>query len=262
MSLLAPSLTFLTPHPRQQQRPLFVFLPGLDGSGELLQVQSPYLRDAFDICCLAIPTQDRSDWPGLVAQLAALIAQERGSTTRPVVVCGESFGACLALELACCYPDWIQQLVLLNPASSLPRRPWLSWGSGLVPWLPEPVYYHTAAWLLPWLVAVERVAAADQQALLKAMQQVPAETVMWRLGLLNQFQVDSQRLESLAALEVVLVAGGADRLLPSVSEVKRLQAHLPQAQVVILPDSGHACLLEAEVVLADLLKVQGAECVV
>jgi pimeloyl-ACP methyl ester carboxylesterase len=245
-------LAFLPPPHRQHHLPLFVFLPGLDGTGELLHLQTPRLTAAFDVRCLAIPGDDRSDWADLAAQVIALIQTELAGQTRPVVLCGESFGACLAMETTSRYPQWIQQLVLLNPASSLPGRPHIGWGSGLVRWLPDGLYRQSATWLLPWLAATEHVAEPEQQALLNAMQRVPQETSLWRLGLLNQFRVDAQTLPT-SDLEVLLIAGTADRLLPSVSEIQRLQTYLPQAKLVTLAESGHACLLERRVDLAAIL---------
>jgi hypothetical protein len=46
-----------------------------------------------------------------------------------------------------------------------------------------------------------------------------------------------------------------DRLLPSIQEGGRLQRAIPGAMRVILPDSGHAPLLETGVDLAALMQV-------
>ena len=46
-------------------------------------------------------------------------------------------------------------------------------------------------------------------------------------------------------MPVLLVGSGQDRLLPSLSEQTRLQRLLPNAQRLVLPDSGHTALLEA-----------------
>jgi len=54
--------------------------------------------------------------------------------------------------------------------------------------------------------------------------------------------------------QVLLIAGGSDRLLPSVNEVERLVTILPNTKTVILPDSGHACLLEQKVNLYEILQ--------
>jgi pimeloyl-ACP methyl ester carboxylesterase len=51
-----------------------------------------------------------------------------------------------------------------------------------------------------------------------------------------------------------LLAGAADRLLPSLSEAEHLVKVLPNAEMVVLPHSGHACLLEREVNLYEIIK--------
>jgi pimeloyl-ACP methyl ester carboxylesterase len=75
------------------------------------------------------------------------------------------------------------------------------------------------------------------------------------LSLLRQFDVKDEQLRRLTQ-QVLLLAGGSDRLLPSVTEVMRIVNILPNAKTVILPDSGHACLLEKDVNLYEILKAQ------
>ena len=55
---------------------------------------------------------------------------------------------------------------------------------------------------------------------------------------------------------VLILASGADRLLPSVAEARRLVRALPDTQTVKLPNSGHACLLESDVCLGRILQSQ------
>lgn len=47
-----------------------------------------------------------------------------------------------------------------------------------------------------------------------------------------------------ARVPTLLIASAGDKLLPSLSESSRLQRLMPQAQRVVLPDSGHTALLE------------------
>ena len=68
---------FLTPKPPKPDRPLFVFLPGMDGGGLLLRSQIPKLANHFDIRCLAIPADDMASWEVLVSETIALIEAEK-----------------------------------------------------------------------------------------------------------------------------------------------------------------------------------------
>ena len=69
-SNLKSQVCFLTPSPLCPEKPLFVFLPGMDGTGQLLRTQIPDLETVFDIRCLAIPPDDLSTWDELSAKVA------------------------------------------------------------------------------------------------------------------------------------------------------------------------------------------------
>jgi len=75
------------------------------------------------------------------------------------------------------------------------------------------------------------------------MRSVPPETVLWRLSLVKEFDVDETQLRQLTQ-PVLVIASALDRLLPSITEARRLVKILPNAQMVVLPYSGHACLLK------------------
>lgn len=62
-------MNFLKPTDPRPDLPLFLFFPGMDGTGQLFTVQIPRLMDAFEIRCLTIPQTDQSDWETLVKKL-------------------------------------------------------------------------------------------------------------------------------------------------------------------------------------------------
>ncbi|MBO1349843.1 MAG: hypothetical protein EBE86_021810 [Hormoscilla sp. GUM202] len=62
-------LRFLTPCQPRPEYPLFVFLPGMDGTGRLLHRQTPSLQKTFDIRCLAIPPDDLTDWDAMAKEV-------------------------------------------------------------------------------------------------------------------------------------------------------------------------------------------------
>jgi pimeloyl-ACP methyl ester carboxylesterase len=259
------AMKLLSPNPPNDQLPLFVFLPGMDGSGQLLHRQLEGLGKRFDVRCLALPVDDVSEWDRLVEQVTQLITQEMAKETaqersqkqknslRPIYLCGESFGGCLALKLAAYRPKLFQRLILINPASSFSRLPWLYWGSSFADWLPTPLFHLSAMGLVPFLVDPERVLSADCDALLRVMQAVTPQAAAWRLRLLRHFRIDSIDLFRLH-MPVLLVAGDCDRLLPSSQEIRQIAQQLPMAQTHFLAKSGHACLLEQEVNLGEILQ--------
>ncbi len=253
---MSPKPRLIAPRPTRPGRPLFIFLPGMDGTGTLLQQQLESLEKGFNVRCLSIPSDDLTAWEDLADHVLHLIRREQRHHPHPLYLCGESFGGCLALQLAATDPDLFDRLILINAASSFARLPWLKWGSLLSSWLPTSLYQLSATGLVPFLIESSRVRSRERQALLKAMQSVSPQSAAWRLSLLRNFELHKLSLEHLRQRTVV-IAGGRDKLLPSVEEAQRLVNLLPNAQMTILPTSGHACLLEAETNLYSILQRQG-----
>lgn len=245
---------FLTPGRVNPNYPLFVFLPGMDGTGQLLRSQTKGLETAFDVRCLAIPPDDLTNWEDLTSKVVNLIEEQlKERPSRLVYLCGESFGGCLAMKVALEAPHLFDRIILVNPASSFNQRPWLRWGAQLNRLVPENLYAVSALALIPFLSNLARTAPRDRGDLLKAMQSVPAKTANWRISLVSEFDVDETQLRHLTQ-PVLIIAGAADHLLPSVHEAERLVNRLPNAKMVVLSQSGHACLLETDVSLFDIMR--------
>jgi len=261
------NLSFITPTLPKPEYPLFIFLPGMDGTGQLYQRQANRLAKFFDIRCLSISPDDMSDWNSLAESAIALIKKElllkqgnrngkspsSPSPRPPVYLCGESFGGCLALKLALEAPWLFGRLILVNPSSSFNQRPLLSWGIHFTQWMPEFFHSVSSLGLLPFLAALERMATSDRLALLEAMNSVPPRVVSWRLSLLRDFAVFGKDLRRLTQPMLILASRG-DRLLPSIEEAKRLVNYLSHAQAIVLPHSGHACLLETDIYLDEIMQ--------
>jgi pimeloyl-ACP methyl ester carboxylesterase len=225
----------------------------MDGTGKLLRTQTAGLERGFDVRCLAIPPDDLTSWDDLTQVVVDLIQTElEQSPGRSVYLCGESFGGCLAMKVALHSPDLFERIILVNPASSFNQQLWLSWGSHVTRWLPSVLYHWSSIGLMPLLANLERMAPEDRHALLRAVQSVPQKTSIWRLALLHDFYLPDLQLKQLTQ-PILLIAGLADRLLPSDTEAQRLSQLLPNAKLLMLPKSGHACLLEADVNLYEIL---------
>ncbi|WP_445638279.1 Alpha/beta hydrolase [Nostoc sp. DSM 114161] len=245
---------FLTPKRLQPEYPLFVYLPGMDGTGQLLRSQTAGLEVGFDVRCFAIPRKDLTSWDVLANSVLDLIhAELEKSSHRPVYLCGESFGGCLAMKVAIKAPQLFKRIILINPASAFHLRPFLNWASQITYLVPSGLYDVGALGLLPFLASLPRISRSDRHELLRTMRSVPPETVHWRLSLLREFEIDEEKLRQLKQ-PVLLIAGGSDRLLPSVTEAKRLGNIIPNTEIVVLPECGHACLLEQDINLYEILK--------
>ena len=66
------------------------------------------------------------------------------SSCGPVILLGDSFGACLALRIALKYPELVHRMVLVNSAttfaSSLGGLPAVLTSTNLLGFFPEPLY--------------------------------------------------------------------------------------------------------------------------
>ncbi len=248
---------FLKPNKFQPDYPLFIFLPGMDGTGKLLRSQVTDLENVFDVRSLSIPPNDRMTWDVLTNQVVSLLKAELNQKiNQTVYLCGESFGGCLAMKVILLAPTLIKRLILINPASAFHQNPWIAWGSQITQWVPDWLYQGAMLGVLPFLAALERINISNRYALWKAMQSVPQENSVWRLSLLKHFQISAEQLGQLTH-PVLLIASGSDRLLPSVAESEYLLKCFSHATRVILPNSGHACLLETEINLVDILRKSG-----
>ena len=249
-------LRFLSPQGINLELPLLIYLPGMDGTGELFELQATSLAAYFDIRCLHIPSDNTDGWQVLANRTSELIKSEIAlNKERPIYLCGESFGGCLALQIALGEPSLIQRLILINPASSFNQRPLLSLGINITDLMPEWLHSFSSVSLLPFLAQLNRIDPSDRLKLIKAIKSMPPKIASWRMSLLQNFQVSTARLSNLN-LPTLVIAGMADRLLPSIEEARRLVKILPKAKMAILPHSGHACLLETETNLRAILRQQ------
>lgn len=153
-------------------------------------------------------------------------------------------------------PHLFDRVILVNPASSFRRLPWMHFGSLVTQQLPGLAYRYSSRGLAPFLMDPFRVARRDREALETAMGSVPVKVAAWRMALLGRFEVERLPLERMTH-PVLLIAGERDLLLPSKREAKSLQARFPNAQLTLLPNSGHACLLERETDLLKILRQHG-----
>jgi pimeloyl-ACP methyl ester carboxylesterase len=239
---------------KQAVAPLFIYLPGMDGSGELFGIQAEALKRFFELKCLKIPTQDLGDWESLVCRSLALIKSELDNNlSREIYLCGESFGACLAIKIALAAPELFHKIILVNPASSFRQQTWLNWTTEIVQVVPDFIHQGATFGLLPLLCSLDKTKEKERIALLEAMRSLPQKIVSWRLSLLKNFAIETYKLKDLIQ-PILILASDRDLLLPSVREAQRLRKFLPHAKLEILAESGHACLLEREIKLDRILQ--------
>jgi pimeloyl-ACP methyl ester carboxylesterase len=245
------------PEVRNPEVPLLIYLPGMDGTGELFSHQIGYLSKVLEVHCLTIPNNDLNTWDYLSEHIVSLVeALVQDTPQRQAYLLGESFGGCLAIKTILKAPHLFNRLILSNPASAFQRQPILLWGSYLVTQQIEPIHQWSCHNFVPFLAAVDRITERDRHLLLQAMKSVTQKSSIWRLSLLRNFDVTDTQYRSIQQ-PTLLIASGRDRLLPSFSEAERLARLIPHTRVQVLPNSGHACLLETDVDLMTILQKNG-----
>lgn len=258
-----------------QGAPLLLFLPGMDGTGFGLILHHRSLGRAFEVRCLHIPVNDRSQFKELLGLVESSVKNEHMlSPSKPIYLVGDSFGGCLALAVAARNPTIDLVLILVNPASSFGR-------SMMQPLLPVlealPSNLHVAVpYLLSFTmgdpVKMAMASVADglppQQALDELSKSltallprlsdladiIPKETLIWKLELLKSASsYVNSRLHAIKA-EVLVLASGKDNLLPSEDEADRLWSSLKNCRVRYFKGSGHTLLFEDGINLLTVIK--------
>ena len=247
-------IKLFNPQPQDQENlPLLVYLPGMDGTGELFHQQIADLQPYFDLRCLSIPSHNKFNWEQLTQATITCLEKELDNNHHSAVyLCGESFGGCLAMKVALAKPKVIKKLVLVNCASSFNQQPILSLGITLTRLLPDWLHRNSTVGLLPFLAELNRLSYSDRRALLAAMKSLPQEIISWRLALLRDFAVDPQQCSQFQPTTLI-ISSKCDRLLPSEQEAIKLAALFPNSIQEILPNSGHACLLETDIKLMAIM---------
>ncbi len=233
---------------RPSKPPLLLYLPGMDGTGDLFYKQESYLRPYFRIQPVPFGMTGSETWQSLAARVWNLIDPED-----PPILCGESFGGCLALLMATQHPQRISGLILVNPASSFHRVVWWLGARLLLPLVPPSLYQMTSERGLGLLANLDQLDLPDRDQLRRAALSVPLQITAQRVNLLCTFNPEPLPLEQIDR-PTLLIGTTGDRLLPSVDEVNRLAERLPQAKVEVVQGSGHACLLERHFNLQTLLE--------
>ena len=185
----SPSASDLTLTPPDVDKPLMLYVPGLDGTGFAASTQFERLQRSFDLKVMHVPPTDRSDFATLVDTIATFLEEETarradaGEKPRPgfnakakkkkfsrdasVYLLGESMGGLLSLGVALRRPDLVDRLVLVNPASSFDKSPWPSIGP-LLPSLPEEIYGGVPYVLAPVLFEPAALISGGLDAMAKA----------------------------------------------------------------------------------------------
>lgn len=105
-----------------------VVLPGMDGTGALLDDFIAAMGPRFDTQVIAYPRDRTLGY----AELAAFV-HPRLPSDRPYLLLGESFSGPVAIALSAQRPPHLAGLVLCASFARAPRPPWSPWSAAMLP---------------------------------------------------------------------------------------------------------------------------------
>ncbi len=184
-----------------------IVLPGMDGTGLLLEDFVSALSPAFDAEAIAYPSQGDNDYDTLTEHVFARLP--RG--TRHLLV-AESFSGQIAIRIAARHPDGLAGLVLCatfarTPGSALPR-PLARFASRMpVRWLPRPLLH--AAMMGRWSTRAWRRRTED------ALAQVDDDVLRARWNAV--MRVNDVPLLASIRIPVLYLRASEDRVVSSAS---------------------------------------------
>jgi len=198
--------------------PTLVILPGLDGTGTLSEAFAGGNWENRPVVVLPLPTEGQQDYETLEATLAPQLPEG------PLVLLGESFTSPLAAGLAQRERGRVEALILAGGFCAAPRSPSLA----LMPLRSIFLMKPPAALLRRFLLGDD--ASTDAvEALLKAVESIPAETLAKRVEVVLALAEDE--CPSPEGLPVLLLQAHNDEVIPWEAQSK-LERHFPEAKVV------------------------------
>lgn len=218
----------------QTQRLRLVFLPGMDGTGELFSEFAATLSGEFGIATVRYPTGQCLSYPELEGFVRAACP-----TSEPFVLLAESYSTPLAIKCAASNPKNLEGLVLCAGFATSPMRGWRRF----LGWLLAPIMFriplpNVAAKL--WLVgpdAPPSLLSAVRSAVSSVESKVLAARLLAVLG------CDVRAELGQVAVSILYIQAKQDHLV-SASCLDELRQIKPQMSVATL--EGQHLLLQRE----------------
>lgn len=228
--------------------PLIIYIPGLDGTGQLFVRQIEQLKSEFTVVTFPLRNEGIFIYSDLVSDIVSILDQEK---IQKAIIVGESFGGTIALHFALEHQDRIKRLILVNTFPFFRRRLRLRLARLLLPFAFVPVVRKGRDILARPVLLSELVDEKGIEVLLEHSWTHNYETYVQRLKLIASHDVRSRLSE--ITVPVTIVAAGRDKIVASMKEAKFMADRMPNAQIHPLPKHGHACLLSGSFSIASIM---------
>lgn len=229
--------------------PVLMFVPGLDGTGQLFYRQEKELSKHFTVVTCSLRDSGNFVYKDLIDDLVDLITKlDLGKAT----LCGESFGGTISLQFALKHPYLLERLVIVNSFPYFRNRALFLTGRVLLEFTPYELiqWSRIAAVHLGFLA--EDIDKIEKEKFISITTKIPKLAVVRRMDLIRGYDI-RDKLDHIAT-PTLFLAGREDRLQNSVLEAEFMAKKMPNAKVKILENMGHIPLPSSKCSLLEIFK--------
>jgi len=234
---------------------LALLIPGLDGTGKLFRAQEEALSKNYRVHAWSYGAGNHFGWHDLTLKLGQATADEPPGS---ILVIAESFGGPVAIDYVLQYPERVQRLILVNTFPYYGGRIRLRLAHALAPLLLFNFAQYIKDFFVERLLRAEGVPPPYRRHFVEVIHQIDRAGYRRRLRLLQDIDL-RPRLHEIA-VPTILLAGGRDKIVPSVAEARFMAARIKNARVHVFPEAGHALLLTPGVSLANYASEEAMDC--
>ena len=222
--------------------PPVVYVPGIDGTGELLLETGPRLAESFRLIRLSYeaerPAPAGGDRYEDLAQSIVDRLDELG--VERAILLAESFGGGVALHVALAHPERVSGLLIVNSFAYYSARARLLWSTLSSPLIPDPLFHLGRRYLAPRLLFGPRRESESFRSFQRLSGVAFDDGYCRRLRMIRR--LDLRPNLPAIRMPVALYASDSDRVVQSVHEMSAMAQRLPNATFEVLRDMGHLAL--------------------
>lgn len=240
-------------HQTQGSGPAFVYVPGIEGTGQLFFKQTDDL--ARDHTVITFPLRGRGRY-GMEQLVSDLIWIIRDTGFERVTALGESFGGLLLMSAALAHPEYFERLILVNTFPRFDQQAKIKLGVALFSFLPYPVMKAYRKLTAGRALFDAHVTEEDRRDWRERTRSVQCEGYLSRMRITRD--TDLRPLLSEIKAPTLVVASTEDRLLNAERAAKIIAKAIPRSRLKLLKGAGHLALVSSAVRVRDwLVEFQG-----
>jgi pimeloyl-ACP methyl ester carboxylesterase len=222
----------------ENDKPLALLIPGLDGTGKLYYRQMSRLSKAYRAQPWEFYPRGFFELSDLIEEIAGITEAEKPGS---ILMVAESFGGLIGLQFALNYPERLRRLVLINTFPYYRRQARIRLACLLAGLLNKRAVRVFKDSIVNRTLASEGILPQDRAQYLDIIKGVYLPAYCRRLQLIRDVDLRSRLKE--IRVPTWIFASGRDKLVPSMTEARLMAAAIPDSRLYEFPRAGHALLL-------------------